>query len=357
MFKKGESLTLSSKTLNEENLEDANNIIVGFSKGYLFAKKSASLGEIYDNGLVKTLLKSGHLNLIKDVSYINSQLDKNFTWSETQRTWTLNKRKPKNQLLLFDNLEVMKSIASDTFDACITDPPYNISGYDHKKEIGWYKSSPYWKEYKKFNKINESWDKFSDKGYLQYTKDWLSEASRIVKPNGNIIIFGSLHNIYKLGFVLEEMELKVLNSIVWYKRNAFPNITNRMLCESTEHIVCVTNNNKKDARNWTFNYKILKELNNGKQMRNMWDIPSTPISEKKLGKHPAQKSKEVVKRLVLGFTKEKDVVLDPFMGAGTIPLVCKEYERNYFGIEKEPEYFLTSHRRLKNYNKVLKLPT
>jgi len=248
-------------------------------------------------------------------------------------------------LLLGDSLKLLPEI-NEKFDACITDPPYNISGYDNKKTIGWLKSSPYWKEKKGFNKIDAEWDKFSDVEYLSFTEKWLELVCDKIKPNGNILIFGTYHNIYKMGYLLEQMGKKIMNSIVWYKRNAFPNITNRMLCESTEHIVWAVNNDKKKATNWTFNYNLLKELNGGKQMRNVWDIPMTPTSERKMGKHPSQKSMEVIKRLVLGFTNEGDHILDPFMGSGTVPLVCLNEGRKTLCIEKEKEYFDLTKRRL-----------
>ena len=79
---------------------------------------------------------------------------------------------------------------------------------------------------------------------------------------------------------MQKLDRKIINSIVWYKRNAFPNITQRMLCESTEHIVWAVNNSQKKAKNWVFNYNLLKQFNNGKQLRNMWDVPMTPSSEK-----------------------------------------------------------------------------
>ena len=136
--------------------------------------------------------------------------------------------------------------------------------------------------------------------------------------------------------------------IVWFKRNAFPNITHRGLCESTEYIIWAVNNSQKNAKNWTFNYNVLKEINNGKQMRNVWDYPMTPLSEKKSGKHPTQKPTEIVKRLILGFTNEKDKIIDPFSGSGTIPLVASKFKREAWGIEKDKNFFNISIKRIKD---------
>ena len=243
-------------------------------------------------------------------------------------------------------LEKLKKIKDNTVDHCITDPPYNISGYDNKKNIGWLKSNKFWTDTKKFNKIDQKWDSFQNDDYESFTIKWLTEVIRIVKPNGNLIIFGTYHNIYKIGYLLQKLDRKIINSIVWYKRNAFPNITQRMLCESTEHIVWAVNNSQKKAKNWVFNYNLLKQFNNGKQLRNMWDVPMTPSSEKKLGKHPSQKPEEVIKRLILGGSNKGDKILDPFMGSGTIPMMAKQYSRQYIGIDNNPEYVALAKNRI-----------
>ena len=81
-------------------------------------------------------------------------------------------------------LKLLEKMDDNTFDACITDPPYSISGYDDKKAIGWLKSNKYWTENKKFKKINEEWDIFKEDSYYSFTKLWLQQIQRVVKKNG-----------------------------------------------------------------------------------------------------------------------------------------------------------------------------
>ncbi len=315
----------------------------------------ASTSEIVNSGLIEGLYKRGELHkLSTKYRDLPGCLEDVCLYNKDKNTWTL---KPKGNLkfkdrnlefYLDDSLSLLDEFGENEFDACITDPPYNISGYDHKKKIGWLKSNDYWAEQKKFTKISEDWDKFSNKDYVKFTKDWIQKITRVVKENGNIIIFGSMHNIFTIGEILNELEIRIVNSITWYKRNAFPNITQRMLCESTEYIIWAVNNNPKKAKNWTFNYNIMKELNNGKQMRNVWDVPLTPLREKKHGKHPAQKPLEVVKRLILGCTNPQDNIIDPFMGVGSIPLAADIYERGCTGIERNEEYLKIAMERIKD---------
>ena len=259
----------------------------------------------------------------------------------------MSKKKLENSIHVGDCLEFLRSLPDGCIDHCITDPPYNISGYDGKRKIGWLDSNSTWKSDKNFKKIDESWDKFSDSDYEIFTREWLTEVKRVVKPNGNILIFGSYHNIYQVGVALEKLDLKINNSIIWYKRNAFPNITGRMLCESTEQIVWAVNGSKKKATRWVFNYEALKGLTeNGKQMRNMWDIPMTPTSEKKFGKHPSQKPLALSQRLVIGFTNPGEIVLDPFLGSGSFLVAAKDLGRKFVGVEREEEYAALAKKRL-----------
>ena len=244
----------------------------------------------------------------------------------------------ENSLICGDALEILKSLPDHCIDHCITDPPYNISGYDNKKKIGWLESNKHWTDSKNFSKIDANWDKFSNDDYVDFTRAWITEIIRVIKPNGNIIIFGSYHNIYRIGSILQDFDRKLINSITWYKRNAFPNITQRMLCESTEHIIWAVNETQKKAKNWTFNYKELKAINGGTQMRNMWDLTSTPASEKKHGKHPSQKPVSVISRLVTGMTKKGDFIIDPFMGSGTLPVVANSLGRNFIGIDNDKKF-------------------
>ena len=257
-----------------------------------------------------------------------------------------------DKVVLGDCVSDLKKLDSHIFDCCITDPPYNISGDENKKKIGYLSSNNLWKGEKKFTKIDELWDSFNDKDYFEFCYEWISELTRVVKVNGNIVLFGSYHNIYLMGFILEMLGLRVVNSIVWYKRNAFPNITQRMLCESTEQMIWAVNNSKAKAKNWTFNYNALKELtDNGKQMRNMWDIPMTPQRERLCGKHPSQKPLQVLDRLVLGLTNEGEFILDPFCGSGTTALSAQNNKRHFYTIDSNKEYVELAKLRLNQTKK------
>ena len=240
-----------------------------------------------------------------------------------------------NTLYQGDCIDLMRGWPDASFDHCITDPPYNMS---KKNGLGWAFSSHV--------TMSEEWDIFSRKNYLEFTRLWLDEVCRVVKPNGNLFIFGSYHNIYDIGHILNEKGLKIVNSVTWLKPNAQPNVTARMLTESTEHIIWACNAPKDEAKGWVFHYKLAKKLNGGKQMRNVWTIPYPGAKERQYGKHPSQKAVAVIGRLVLLGTNEHDLVLDPFGGSGTTGVVAQSYNRRWVMIEKEAEYTAIAERRL-----------
>jgi site-specific DNA-methyltransferase (adenine-specific) len=234
-----------------------------------------------------------------------------------------------------DALELMKQWPDGCFDHCITDPPFNIS---KKKGLGWAFSSHV--------TMQEEWDRFTREGYLEFTRQWLTEVCRLVKENGNIFVFGSFHNIYTLGFVLQQLNRRIINSIIHCKTNPQPNITARTLTESTEQIIWVCNNIPEKAKGWVFNYWVAKEIGGGKQLRNYWVMPYTPAREKKFGKHPTQKPEAVLERLILIGTNKGDLILDCFAGTGTTGLVAERLGRKWVMIEKERNYIEIANERL-----------
>jgi site-specific DNA-methyltransferase (adenine-specific) len=249
-----------------------------------------------------------------------------------------------NHIYTGDCLEVLRSWPDACVDHCIADPPFGIAsgrGRRGKRGLAWAFSSHV--------TMQEAWDQFTEEEYFRFSLEWLREVCRVVKPNGNILVFGTFHNIYLLGFLLGHvLDRRILNSIVWFKPNAQPNITARMLTESTEQIIWAVNETPKKAKGWTFNYWDAKELNGGKQMRNLWEVPVTAKSERVNGAHPSQKPLALVERAVLLCSQPGDLLLDPFGGAGTLAVAAQRRDRRWALIELVAEYADLTRERLRN---------
>jgi len=213
------------------------------------------------------------------------------------------------------------------------DPPYFLSNGGITCHAG------------KMVSVNKGkWDK--SKGVTENHKfnlEWLKACQRVLKPNGTIWVSGTTHIIYSIGFAMQELGYKILNDIVWYKRNAPPNLSCRYFTHSTEIVLWAAKNTK--SKHY-FDYQSMKKINNGKQMRNVWEMGSTQKEEKKFGKHPTQKPLELLKRIVLASTKGGDLILDPFCGSSTTGVAAAILNRKYVGIDLEEEYLNLSKRRL-----------
>ncbi len=172
-----------------------------------------------------------------------------------------------------------------------------------------------------------------------------------MKDNGTIWISGTFHNIYTIGTALELEGFAIINNITWQKPNPAPNLACRCFTNSTETILWARKKLTPTKNGiHTFNYHLMKEINGGKQMKDVWLIPSVTRDEKKYGKHPTQKPITLLERIILASTKEGDLILDPFNGSGTTGVASIKLNRKYIGIDKELEYCELTRKR---YNDII----
>ena len=182
----------------------------------------------------------------------------------------------------------------------------------------------------------------SQEEMMQFNLEWLGLCRDKLKENGTIWISGTYHNIFSVANCLTELGYKILNVITWAKTNPPPNISCRYFTYSTEFIIWA----RKSAKvAHYFNYKLMKELNGGKQMTDVWQLPAIGKWEKSCGKHPTQKPLSVLARLIQASTKPGSWILDPFSGSATTGIAANLLGRRYLGIEKEEEFLAMSKAR------------
>ncbi|MGI6156224.1 MAG: DNA-methyltransferase [Enterococcus lemanii] len=233
-----------------------------------------------------------------------------------------------------NSLDLLKKMKTESIDVIATDPPFFLSNGGITCQSG-----------KMVSVDKGDWDKTDSMTMDEFYYQFLQEAKRILKPNGTIWVFGTMHNIFSLGSIMQQMEFKILNNITWQKTNPAPNLSCRMFTHSTETIIWAKKNQKSKH---LFNYQLMKEINNGKQMKDVWTTSTTKKSEKSFGKHPTQKPLEIMNKIILASTKEGDIILDPFMGSGTTLVSAKRLGRRAVGIDLENEYIKIAIERLKN---------
>ena len=228
-----------------------------------------------------------------------------------------------------DCLKRLKSISNKSIDMVFADPPYFLSSGGVSCHSG-----------KQVSVNKASWDlaiPIDEK--LQFYRKWIKLCRNVLKDNGSIWISGTFHNIYVIGVALELEGFSIINNITWQKPNPTPNLACRCFTNSTETILWARKQlTPKRKGQHTFNYSLMKQLNEGKQMKDVWLIPLVTKKEKKYGKHPTQKPLALLERIILASTNENDVILDPFNGSGSTGLASIKLNRKYIGIEKELDY-------------------
>ena len=245
----------------------------------------------------------------------------------------------KNKIINGDSLKELKKIPRETFDLIFADPPYNLQ---LKGEL----TRP---DRSKVSAVNDKWDQFENfKKYDEFTYEWLNQCRRILKKDGAIWVIGSYHNIFRVGTAIQNLGFWILNDVIWNKNNPMPNFRGTRFTNAHETLIWAS---KSEKSKYTFNYQSLKCLNDDLQMRSNWNLPICTGSErlKKNGKkiHSTQKPESLLHRILLATSIKNDLILDPFLGSGTSAAVAKKLGRNYFGIEKDKNYFKAAEERLK----------
>ena len=249
-----------------------------------------------------------------------------------------------------DCIKGMRILPDDCADLIIADPPYNLSKSGDWK---WDNSVLLSGMGGNWNITNENWDNMTLDGYFNFSFAWLSEAKRILKPTGSMWIFGTYHNIGIINVVCQMLGIEIINEVIWYKKNAFPNLSGRRLTASHETILWAHTGGKK--RNYFFDYDYSKDgefsedklKNPGKQMRTVWDLSNNKKSEElKYGKHPTQKPLKILTRMIKLSSRPGDIVLTPFSGSGSECVAAKITGRHYIGFETDEEYCKVAGERL-----------
>jgi len=218
------------------------------------------------------------------------------------------------------------------FDMIFADPPYFLSNNGLSIKSG------------KIVSVNKGkWDKSEGFEYINdFNRQWLTLAREKMTDEATIWISGTMHNIFSVGQILNELGFKILNVITWEKPNPPPNFSCRYFTYSTEQIIWAR---KSEKMPHYFNYELMKQLNDDKQMKDVWKLPAVAPWEKSCGKHPTQKPLSVLTRLILASTKPNAWILDPFTGSSTTGIAANLANRRFLGIDQEEDFLTISKNR------------
>lgn len=252
-----------------------------------------------------------------------------------------------------DSIEWLKTVESETVDLIFADPPYNLK--------------------------KAEWDKFeSQEKYINWSMQWIKEASRILKKTGTLYVCGFSEILADL----KHPSMKYFNScrwLVWYYKNK-ANLGNdwgrshesllhfrkskkqtfnvddvrieygRHTLKYPSHPQAVTsqygnNSNRRDA--WTPHPK-------GAKPKDVIEVPTTCNGMGETTAHPTQKPEELIRKFILASSNKDDLILDPFSGSGTTLVVSEQLERKWCGCEINSEYNNWAIERIESVRKKTK---
>ncbi len=238
---------------------------------------------------------------------------------------------PLDQILRGDCVQMMRMLPSASVHCVFADPPYNLQLRGELRRP----------DDSLVDGVDDDWDQFTDFAeYDAFTRDWLTEARRVLRKDGTIWVIGSYHNIFRIGAILQDLGFWILNDVIWRKSNPMPNFRGRRFTNAHETLIWAAR--QQDSR-YRFNYAAMKSLNDDLQMRSDWLIPLCTGEERLrnthgLKLHPTQKPEALLHRVLLASTNPGDIILDPFLGTGTTAAVAKHLHRHFVGIERHPAY-------------------
>lgn len=239
---------------------------------------------------------------------------------------------PGAVVYLADCVELMRLMPAGSVDVVFADPPYRLSNGGVTVKSG------------RMDSVDKgAWDRSlgSFEKDHEFNVRWLKEARRVLKPDGTIWVSGTHHIIFSIGFALQTLKFRVINSVVWEKPDPPPNALHTAFTHAHETLIWA---GKKGSRH-TFNYEVINSRNPASQVSSVWRIPPPTRREKRHGRHPTQKPLRLVRRALLACTREGDLVFDPFSGSGTTAVAAKELNRSFVGVELMEEYAELSARR------------
>jgi len=234
-------------------------------------------------------------------------------------------------LIKGDCVELLSELDFE-FDMIFADPPYFLSNggisVQNGKQVSVNKGD--WDKSQGFEKDNE------------FNRKWITACREHLKENGTIWISGTYHNIFSVAQMLNELNFRILNCITWAKTNPPPNLSCKFFTHSTEFILWARKNKKVSHY---YNYELMKQINGGTQMRDVWQLPAIGRWEKSCGKHPTQKPLPLLARIIQASTKGNAWILDPFCGSSTTGIAANILNRRYLGIDQEKEFLDLSKKR------------
>lgn len=223
-----------------------------------------------------------------------------------------------NKIYNGDALELLKFIPNNSIDLVVTDPPYKITSRGNSGDTGGMLAKDLSKRglIFKHNAID--------------IEDWIDDVYRVLKEGSHCYIMTNNKNLKHYLNVIENAKFKIFKTLIWKKDNC---ITNMFYMDTHEYIIFCRKGKAKRINNC--GTKSVLDFSNKK----MKDENGNNL-------HDTEKPVSLLSVLIANSSNEGEIVLDPFMGIGGVPVACKSLNRKYIGMEIDPNYYNISLSRL-----------
>src|SRR5208337_3508673 len=211
-----------------------------------------------------------------------------------------------------DSLVLLPTVPDGTVDLIITDPPFAI---DFKAQRLNYN--------RKGANVLEGYREIPEAEYGAFTSRWMAEAARVLAPSGSMYVFSGWNRLRDILEGLDAAGLTTINHLIW--KYQFGVFTKKKYVTSHYHILFVV----KDPKKYTFN-----KLDHYPE--DVWTIQREYWKGKM--ETPTKLPREIVRKILLYSSNPGDLVLDPFLGSGTVAVVAQQEGRHFLGFEIVPEY-------------------
>jgi len=230
------------------------------------------------------------------------------------------------EIIAGDSLVELGNIKTGSVDLIVADPPYNLG-----KDYG----------------NNHDIQGFDE--YISFSRDWLGQATRILKPTGTLYVFMGFRFISYLYDILDrELQMFFNSWIVWHYTQGMGKTKGFSPRHDDVLMFTKSTNFKFNLDNVRVPQKYYRERNNmrGANPGDVWEFSHVHYCNGNRQNHPTQKPEGVIERMVLASSNENDLVVDPFSGSGTTLRVCQQLGRRAIGIEINPDYIAMTKERL-----------
>jgi site-specific DNA-methyltransferase (adenine-specific) len=211
-----------------------------------------------------------------------------------------------------DALTLLPQVPDGSVDLIVTDPPFAI---DFKAQRLNYNRTG--------SHVLEGYREIPEAEYGEFTRRWIAEAERALSPTGSMYIFSGWNRLRDILEGIDSAGLTTINHLIW--KYQFGVFTKKKYVTSHYHILFVA----KDPKHYAFN-KI------DHYPEDVWVINREYWKGRK--KTPTKLPSELVKKILCYSSNPGDLVLDPFLGSGTVAVVAQQEGRHFLGFEVVPEY-------------------